>query len=176
MNNVAIRKATIEDLDQLQKVCISTFIETYGSVNTKENMKNYLSENFSTENLQKELTDENTVFYLSILEGEIIGYLKLNFGPSQTDIKDEKAIEIERIYVSKAFQRLGIGKLFYDKTLDVAKEKRLDYIWLGVWEKNPKAIKFYEKNGFAEFDKHVFMLGDDKQTDIMMKLQLNGCT
>lgn len=60
----------------------------------------------------------------------------------------------------------------YEKAISIALQKNAEYIWLGVWEENPRAIRFYEKNGFLEFDKHIFKLGDDEQTDIMMKLEL----
>jgi len=104
----------------------------------------------------------------------VIGYLKLNFGESQTELKGDKALEIERIYVLKEFHGKKVGQLLYDKAIQVATETKADYVWLGVWEENPRAIAFYKKNGFVEFDKHIFRLGDEEQTDIMMKLQLKS--
>jgi ribosomal protein S18 acetylase RimI-like enzyme len=103
---------------------------------------------------------------------EVVGYLKLNFGQSQTELKDSKALEIERIYVLKEFQGKNIGQLLYEKAIQIANQNNAEYVWLGVWEENEKAIKFYTKNGFVAFDKHIFKLGDDEQTDIMMKLTL----
>lgn len=88
-------------------------------------------------------------------------------------MKDDKALEIERIYVLSEYHGKRIGQLLYEKAMQIAKQSNADYIWLGVWEENPRAISFYKKNGFVEFDKHIFKLGDDEQTDIMMKLQLN---
>lgn len=136
-------------------------------------MNKYLDEGFSVAKLTAELNDPNAEFYFAMLNNSVIGYLKLNFGRSQTELKDDKAVEIERIYVLKAFQGKNIGQLLYTKALDVARQKNAAYIWLGVWEENPRAIKFYKKNGFVEFDKHIFKLGNDEQTDIMMKLILN---
>lgn len=81
------------------------------------------------------------------LDSVVIGYLKLNFGQSQTELKDEKALEIERIYVLKEFHGKKIGQILYDKALEVAKDRKADYVWLGVWEENPRAISFYRKNG-----------------------------
>ena len=101
-----------------------------------------------------------------------MGYLKLNFGDSQTELKDQKALEIERIYVLKEFHGKKVGQLLFEKALKIAEEKKVDYVWLGVWEENLRAINFYKKNGFEEFDKHIFKLGNDEQTDIMMKLKL----
>jgi ribosomal protein S18 acetylase RimI-like enzyme len=103
------------------------------------------------------------------MNDQVIGYLKLNTGHSQTELKDSRAVEIERIYVSKAFHGKNIGQLLYEKAIRSAREKKAEYVWLGVWEENTKAIGFYKKNGFVEFDKHIFRLGDDEQTDIMMR-------
>ena len=132
----------------------------------------YFEEGFSDEKLTAELTDENSEFYFAIFDNEVIGYLKINFGASQTELKDNKALEIERIYVSKEFHGKSVGQLLYIKAIEIAKEQNSEYVWLGVWEENHRAIQFYKKNGFVEFDKHIFKLGNDEQTDIMMKLKL----
>jgi ribosomal protein S18 acetylase RimI-like enzyme len=172
MNNIAITKAGINDINQLQKIGRQTFFETFFETNSEENMKKYLEEGFAIEKLTPEVNNKNSEFYFATLDNNIIGYLKINFGDSQTELKDDKAIEIERIYVLKDFYGKNIGKLLYDKAIQIARQQNMDYVWLGVWEKNPRAINFYTKNGFIEFDKHIFKLGTDEQTDIMMKLKL----
>ena len=172
MENVITRRITLDDLEKLQKIGRATFEETFSESNSEENMKSYLEEGFSKEKLTAELIATDSESYFALLNEEVIGYLKVNFGASQTELKDNKALEIERIYVSKAFHGKSVGQLLYDKAIEIAKEKGSEYIWLGVWEENPRAIRFYKKNGFVEFDKHIFKLGDDEQTDIMMKLQL----
>nr|AIA10482.1 acetyltransferase (GNAT) family [uncultured bacterium] len=173
MNNIKIKKATINDVDRLQKIGRETFYETFSAANTEENMKQYLRNEFTIEKLTAELSDLNSEFYFATLDNNVIGYLKLNFGQSQTELKDEKAVEIERIYVLKEFHGKKVGQILYEKAMWIARQTNADFVWLGVWEENPRAINFYKKNGFVEFDKHVFKLGDDEQTDIMMKLQLN---
>lgn len=172
MINIEIKKISKNDIVQLQNVGRQTFYETFSEGNTEENMKNYLREGFSVEKLTTELDDKNSEFYFSILNNKAIGYLKINFGKSQTELQDQNAVEIERIYVLKEFYGKGVGQILYDKAIQIAKQKMADYVWLGVWEKNPRAISFYKKNGFVEFDKHIFKLGNDEQTDIMMKLKL----
>ncbi|UGS22630.1 GNAT family N-acetyltransferase [Flavobacterium channae] len=174
MENIRIMKADLQDVEKLQKIGKETFFETFSESNSDENMQKYLIEGFSIEKLTTELTDTNAEFYFAVFDEEVIGYLKLNFGDSQTELKDNKALEIERIYVSKEFHGKNIGQLLYDKAIEVANQKNADYVWLGVWEENPRAISFYKKNGFVEFDKHIFRLGDEEQTDIMMKLNLKG--
>jgi diamine N-acetyltransferase len=173
MENINIVRVTLNDIEQLQKIGRQTFYETFAAGNTEENMKKYLEEGFTTEKLTAELNNEHSAFYFAILDAAVIGYLKLNVGKSQTEIKDDKALEIERIYVPKEFHGKKVGQLLYEKAMQVATEANADYVWLGVWEENLRAINFYKKNGFVEFDKHIFKLGNDQQTDIMMKLQLN---
>ena len=173
MENIKIKKVSIDAIVQLQQIGKQTFFETFSEGNTEENMKQYLEKGFSIEKLTSELTDKNAEFYFALIDDNIIGYLKLNFGESQTELKDNKALEIERIYVLKDFHGKSVGQILYDKAIHIARQKNADYVWLGVWEENPRAINFYKKNGFIEFDKHVFKLGNDEQTDIMMKLKLN---
>lgn len=174
MKPITIIKVTISDINELQKIGRQTFQETFSESNSEENMKSYLEDGFSEEKLTTELNNENSEFYFAKIDNEVIGYLKVNFGESQTELKDNKALEIERIYVSKEFHGKSVGQLLYNKAIEVAKQKDAEYVWLGVWEENPRAISFYKKNGFVEFDKHIFRLGDDEQTDIMMKLNLKN--
>ena len=174
MKNIEIIRITKIDIDQLQKIGRETFYETFSESNTEENMRNYLETGFSIDKITTELNDENAEFYFAKIENNVIGYLKLNFGASQTELKSDKAIEIERIYVLKEYHGQKVGQILYDKAIEIAKKKNAEFIWLGVWEENPRAINFYKKNGFIEFDKHIFKLGDDEQTDIMMKLNLQS--
>ncbi|SFS34318.1 GNAT family N-acetyltransferase [Sphingobacterium wenxiniae] len=172
MDNITIEQVTLKDKEQLQQIGRQTFFETFSSSNTDENMKRYLEEGFSLSKLAHELNDTNSAFYFARIGQQIIGYLKVNFGESQTELKNEQALEIERIYVLREFHGKNIGQVLYEKAMAIAIEKKADYIWLGVWEENPRAIRFYEKNGFVAFDKHIFLLGNDAQTDIMMKKQI----
>jgi len=170
MVNIDLIRATISDIIQLQQISRQTFYETFSPANTKENMRKYLEEELSTVRLTDELVNNDSEFYFALLEKNVIGYLKLNFGKSQTELQDDNALELERIYVLKEFQGKRVGQLLYDQAVQIARQRNVDYIWLGVWEKNIRARNFYQKNGLVEFDKHIFKLGNDVQTDIMMKL------
>jgi len=169
---LVIRKINIGHLSQLQKIGKTTFAETFTEHNTKEDLDKYLEESFSNETLTAELTNPHSSFYFAEIEHNVVGYLKINFSASQTELKDNEALEIERIYVLQAFHGKKLGQALYEKAIQIAKEKKVYYLWLGVWEKNNKAIQFYKKNGFVQFDTHIFKLGNDEQTDIMMKLKL----
>ena len=168
-----IRKLDITDLENLQKISIKTFRETFEEVNTEEDMQKYLDENLSEEKLKFELENPNSEFYFAENDNQILGYLKLNFGNAQTENQGNETLEIERIYVLKEFFSFKIGQILFEKSLEIAKEKSMNFIWLGVWEENHRAIKFYEKNGFKVFGKHKFVLGKDVQTDLLMKLKID---
>ncbi|MCF3107794.1 GNAT family N-acetyltransferase [Niabella sp. CC-SYL272] len=174
MKQITIERAAPGDVPRLQRIGRETFAETFAASNTEENMRKYLEEGFSAAKLTGELENSHCEFYFALLDQQVIGYLKLNTGSAQTEIKDNKSLEIERIYVLQAFLGKKVGQLLYDKALQVAKDKGLEYLWLGVWEENRRAIRFYEKNGFVAFDKHIFRLGNEEQTDIMMKKMLSG--
>lgn len=98
-----------------------------------------------------------------------LGYMKINFGASQSDLQDFEALELERIYVDSNQLGKGIGQLLLDKAIEIARKAGLIYIWLGVWEHNLNARRFYAKNGFVQFDQHIFTLGNDDQTDLLLK-------
>jgi len=173
MEHLEIIKAGPDDVFKLQEIGRTTFYETFSPFNKEENMKEYLFHSFSTEKLKKELNDDNSRFYFAYIGNTLAGYLKVNWGRSQTEIKDSFGLEIERIYVLKEYQGRRIGLLLYEKAIDIARKRSAGYVWLGVWENNHKALRFYRKNGFEEFDRHVFRLGKESQTDLMMKLDLD---
>ena len=175
MYDIEIIKVKLADITDLQSIGRQTFFESFADQNTAEDMQKYLDNNLSIDKLKNELADKNSEFYFATLDNKVIGYLKINFGQAQTELKDKSSLEIERIYVLKDFRGKNVGQVLCNKAIDIAKQTKSDYVWLGVWEKNPRAINFYMKNGFVEFDKHIFMLGNDKQTDIMMRLKLSGC-
>lgn len=167
-----IRKLNSSDSENLRKISIQTFKETFEEVNTEEDMQKYLDENLSIEKLKTELENPNSEFYFAENNDEILGYLKLNFKDAQTEKLEENHFEIERIYVLKAFLGQKIGQILFDKAIEIGREKNLEYVWLGVWEENHRSIRFYEKNGFEIFGKHDFVLGKDVQTDLLMKLKI----
>ena len=169
---ITITQATIKDILELQRLGKQTFIETFSEHNSKDDMDQYLESSFNIETLKNQLENSNSTFYFAQENQNKIGYLKINLGPAQTELKDPYSLEIERIYVLKSYFGKKVGQLLYEKAASIAKELKLKYIWLGVWEKNERALQFYKKNGFVEFDQHQFVLGEDVQNDILMKLTL----
>lgn len=168
-----IARADLKDLEALKEIGKTTFVESFAEVNTKEDMDLYLRESFSDALLTKELQNQDIHFYLAYLGEKVVGYLKLNFGAEQKEMEENNSLEIERIYILKEFQNKSVGQLLFEKALEIAGLRKISCLWLGVWENNSSAIRFYQRNGFVEFDKHVFKLGNDLQTDILMKLEIN---
>lgn len=169
MENVQIQPVSITELALLREIGIATFTETFGSHNAKAQMDRYVATSFALDKMKAELENPESLFFFIKIGTSVAGYLKLNWGAAQTEAEASQALEIERIYVLADFHGKKLGQLLLEKAREVALEKKAPYIWLGVWEKNQRALRFYEKNGFEPFDKHTFILGDDVQTDIMMK-------
>ena len=173
-SHMQISKAVLSNLKELQTLGRKTFFETFSSGNTEENMREYLDMEFAEEKMKQELSNIDSGFYLAKEKDKLIGYLKINFGNAQTELKEKSGMEVERIYVLKEFHGKNVGQILFDKALEIANQKNMNYLWLGVWEKNPRAIRFYEKNGFVQFGTHLFKVGDDEQTDVMMRRELKG--
>lgn len=169
---IEIKKAILSDLKIIQNISKQSFTETFAAINSPENMEKYLEESFNTTQLTSEISNPESPFYIAFWEKEPVGYLKLNFGNAQTESIKDNAIEIQRIYVLQAFHGKKIGQILLDEAIKIAHQEAVEYIWLGVWEENHRAIQFYTKNGFITFDKHIFTLGNDQQTDLLMKLNI----
>ena len=172
MNSFEIKKIGLDQLVPLQEIGRKTFYDTFFESDSEESMKTYLATSFSTQKLTAELENPNSEFYLATQNEVVIGYLKVNFGPAQTELQDGNSLEIERIYVLQDYHGKKVGQLLFEKAIAIAKDNSCSYVWLGVWEENHRALQFYSKNGFVAFDKHIFVFGDEAQTDIMMKLVL----
>lgn len=169
---IQIVEISLRDLKKLQALARRTFYESFSAANTEQNMKFYLENHFSEEVMTTEILNPDSKFFFATEKEHVCGYLKINKGCAQTVLLNGDGLEIERIYIENAFKGRGIGKLFISKTVQLANLSGANYLWLGVWEHNHPAIRFYEKNGFKPFDKHVFRLGNDEQTDLLMKLEL----
>jgi ribosomal protein S18 acetylase RimI-like enzyme len=161
-----------ENIKALQSLSNKTFSDTFSEGNKKNNLNLYISQNFCYEKLSDELNTSHSKFYFIEHNNEKIGYLKLNYVDAQADTHDFIGLEIQRIYVLKKFQGKGAGKMLYNKAIELAKSAQLAYLWLGVWEKNMKAIRFYEQLGFEIFAEHEFKFGSEIQTDKLMKVKI----
>jgi ribosomal protein S18 acetylase RimI-like enzyme len=170
-SDIKIRMGTLEDAALLRNMGVQTFNETFAPHNTAENMKMYLEKNFTLEQVNNELSDPNSAFFIAQHLTTTIGYIKLRTGNEPQSLQN-KAIEIERLYSIKPYIGKTVGKKLIETAFEVAMQKGFKTIWLGVWENNIKALAFYEKFGFKKFSSHIFMLGTDKQTDYLVKKEI----
>jgi len=170
--NVTFELCGLNDLERLIKISRITFSNAFKEDNNPIDFKAYLNQAFSKEALLKELKDVNSTFYFIFYQNNLAGYFKVNEFGAQSDIKDNNGFELERIYILESYQRRQIGLQVLNKVYALAKQKSKTYIWLGVWEKNQKAILWYKRNNFKKFGTHPFFIGADEQTDWLMQKEL----
>lgn len=170
--NIVFRECTIKDLHTLQEFSYKTFNDAFNHLNTPSNMKAYLEKAFNICKMRAELLNPNSRFYFLNVDDGLVGYLKLNDFKAQTDIHDPKSLEIERIYILSEHQGKGLGGILLNKVAEIAAAQKKEYLWLGVWEKNDLAIRFYQKNGFYETGRHSFFIGAEEQMDYIMRKDL----
>lgn len=168
-----IHPVQLKELPALQQIAKDTFIEAFGPANSQRNMGIYVAEAFNLKKMEEELSNPHSRFYFLKTEGLVVGYLKINEKAAQTESVEGNSLEIERIYLKATHHGTGAGQVLMDTALSIATKEGYDYLWLGVWEHNPKAIRFYEKNGFTIFGEHTFLMVDDPQRDVLMKRVIN---
>lgn len=171
-NTLTVRTATSADVPLLVTLGMRTFYDTFAEVNTEADMDQYLAKNFNENQVRSELNDASNTFLLVESNGIPAGYAKLRTGTTPEELGDARAIELERLYVDKKFIGKRVGRFLMDSCLSRAKSEGYRILWLGVWERNYRAIAFYQKYGFKKFSSHPFLLGSDLQTDDMMKIDI----
>jgi diamine N-acetyltransferase len=172
VDSLRILPAGREQLPAVVKISTGTFYETFAADNSKADMDAYLSENFSAGSLGKEMDDGRGQFYLARVGDEVAGYLKLKRSDAPPELAGKAVLEIERVYVLKAYQSQKVGAALMQFAIGEARRSGAEALWLGVWEHNHKALAFYKKWGFEIFGSHGFQLGSDLQTDLLMSLAL----
>ena len=170
--NLSFKICALKDLDTLMKISRETFIVAFEKDNNPDDFLNYINDTFNVENIKSELLNSNSTFYFAYLDEVLVGYFKINIGEAQNEQFDESSIELERIYVLEDFQGQKVGEHMLIKATDIATLKEVDFLWLGVWQENVHAVRFYEKLGFKIFDKHPYYIGTDRQMDWLMKYYL----
>ncbi|WP_319414958.1 GNAT family N-acetyltransferase [Marispirochaeta aestuarii] len=164
-----LRLCNISDLNRIINIGRRTYYDTFHQLNTRDTMSQYLDEAFSVEKISKELNNPKSFFYFLYDKELLVGYMKVNFYPAQSDINDPESLELERIYVSKEFKGQGYGKFMIEKTMAIAKDNGCTKVWLGVWEKNSSAISFYQRMGFEIIGRHTFRMGEEIQNDLVLQ-------
>lgn len=172
MERCTIRPVDPSEVRSLAELGRRTFVAAFASGNAPDDLAAYVERAFGIERIAAELASPDSHFFFAEVGGELAGYLKINTGDAQTERIDGETLEVERIYVDSRRQGRGVGKALLDFSLEEARRRRCDTVWLGVWENNAGAIAFYDRQGFAPFGRHDFVIGTDIQTDILMRRAL----
>lgn len=167
-----IHKCGPQHLTELTRISRHTFIDAFEALNDPADFEHYLNTSLSKEKIARELRNPDTSFFFVTEGGAVVAYFKLNENDAQTDLKEAEGIELERIYVLSEFQGRKIGEWIISEILKMDRVTKKSYIWLGVWEENAAAIRFYERLGFAKFAMHPYYIGKDRQMDWLMKMNL----
>ncbi len=147
-------------------------METYGEMNTPENMEKYLQSQFSDDKIMEELQSQHARFFLAYLDDIPVAFTKVRDDRQAKKLEHIKALEIQRIYVLQEYQGFSLGKAMLDMVKGLAQAEGYQTIWLQVWQKNNKAIRFYQKAGFTVFETASFLLGDSTHQDFLMRYDL----
>lgn len=167
---IAIRRATMADAYSLSTVASQTFYDTFTGTCTEQDMQSFLEEYFNLKQVHAELSNEHDFYYLAESAGNVIGYLRFMEDYRNLPLmKEWKAMELKRIYVSKEFHGKGVAQQLMDFAIQYAANNQYEVIWLGVWEHNVRAQRFYKKYGFVNSGHtHDFPIGRTPQTDFWM--------
>jgi ribosomal protein S18 acetylase RimI-like enzyme len=172
LSPVTIRYGTPDDVAMLSEFGAKAFYDTFAKDNTPENIEAYLKASFSPEIQFNELSASDSVFLIAETDSKPIGYAQLIIDSQEESLQGTRSLEIRRIYASQEYIGKGVGNELMSASIQEARKKGCDSIWLGVWEKNSRAIRFYKKWGFKEVGTHIFHVGDDPQRDFIMELAL----
>ena len=170
---VRIREATLADATRLSELAATTFREAFEGENAPDDIARYLAETFTPEMQAAEIADPAGCVLLAehrttSSDPELIGYAHLLAGPAPAAVHGAAPMELKRLYVARAWHGRGVAQTLMESVLEVAGEREARTIWLGVWERNPRAAAFYAKYHFTRVGEHEFVLGTDVQRDWLM--------
>jgi len=171
---LAFYQCKLEDAEALRDFLYRAFQDAYAGMMAQPTIGAYMKKAFDLDKLRVELEKPGSAFFFLYADGTLAGCLKTNESPAQSDLNDPQSLEIERIYLASKFRGRGLGNALMDKAVAIAKQKNKTHIWLGVWENNGKAIRFYKKNGFYQAGTHGFVMGEERQTDFIMRKDLSS--
>jgi diamine N-acetyltransferase len=171
MSEISIRQATVEDAKLLTDLAYTTFWDAFAHhpKNAPDDLDHYMRQAFNLEQITAELADPQNIFLIAEIDEKPAGYAKLIVDNIEPGITGERPVELQRLYSHQEYIGKGVGQNLMDACFARAVDEGRAVMWLGVWEYNPRAQRFYEKNGFAVVGKHTFQLGADPQTDLLMQ-------
>jgi diamine N-acetyltransferase len=169
---ITTRRAEPRDAALLAELGASTFTETFEAANTPEDFAAYMAVAFSESIQREELEDPDTTVYFAERGGDVVGYLMLREGRPPSSVASADTLQIARLYARRAALGSGVGAVLMQRALAEAAGRGKECVWLGVWDRNDRAIRFYESWGFFQSGTQPFLLGTDLQTDLIMVRRL----
>lgn len=170
---MSIREATEKDAAPLANLAERTFRDTFANMNRSEDMEAHCRTAYGASIQALEINDPSRTTFLCHANGQLIGYGQLRWKDPPACVAASRPAEIQRLYVDTPWHGKGVSQALMASLLGKAMAGGADAAWLGVWERNPRAIAFYEKSGFAVVGEHVFLLGNDPQRDLVLAKRLN---
>lgn len=167
------RPAIAADARPLSLLAERTFRDTFGGVNSSDDMDAHCASNFGPRQQLAEIEDADWWTLVCEEHGRLIAYGQLRRAAAPPCVAGANPVEIYRLYVDRPWHGRGIAPVLMDALLERARDEDADTVWLGVWEHNPRAISFYRKAGFREVGEHRFMLGSDPQRDVVMSRSMD---
>ena len=168
----ALRPAILTDAPSLALLAERTFRDTFAARNSPGNMDLYCAKHFSTDIQAAEIADRGLVTTLALEDDRYAGFSQLVRSKAHPNVAARRPAELNRLYVGAEWHGLGIGSALMKGALASAKATGADCLWLGVWEHNPNAMAFYRKFGFEIVGSHAFLLGLERQRDLIMSVAL----
>lgn len=169
---VALRRAALGDAPSLSVLAERTFRDAFGARNSPENMDVHCGRHFSPDIQAREIADKGIVTMLALEDRQLVGFTQMTLDKPQPHVAGERPAELNRIYVVAQQQGKGVAQALMQQAMADARAAGADVLWLGVWEHNPKAMAFYRKFGFEIVGSHPFMLGHERQRDLVMSIRL----
>jgi ribosomal protein S18 acetylase RimI-like enzyme len=165
---LSIRLAGPDDAAAVGAFGERSFRETFGPDNRPEDMDAYCLAAYGLERQRAELAASDRVTLVAEMDGALAGYAQLRDGPAPACVTGPDPIELLRFYVDSRWHGQGIAGSLMDQVVAHARRRGRRTLFLAVWERNPRAIGFYRKQGFHEVGAQPFQLGKDVQTDRVM--------
>jgi diamine N-acetyltransferase len=167
MKSLTIRRASVSDAAALAELAARTFAETFAAENSPEDIESHLRQAYGVAQQTAELEDGDVTTLLAFQGAELVGFAQVQRKAAPSCVTGERPVELHRFYFLKSAQGQGLAAPLMHSVLEAARELGGLCIWLGVWERNPRAIAFYLKSGFVKAGSHVFVVGRDRQTDFV---------
>jgi diamine N-acetyltransferase len=165
-SHIFIRAAIPSDASSIAHIGRTVFHTTFAHTCSKKDMDDFLDSTYTTDIILRELHDPNRRFLVSILDDRVVAFSQLTMNTDESSVEQyAKRVELQRIYVDNNLHGKGAAGVLMEHTLELARSLGYEHVWLGVWENNVRAFRFYQKFGFTQVGQHTFMVGEDKQTD-----------